>query len=290
MKQFDVEEETQESPVKGVTWLENKIYVVCRGSNRVHVFPDQEPFQELKEEEIKISDMKQPWDMTASKVSQSIFITDRGERCLWRVQMPGGAISRHEMDGMPSTLYITSSDELIVVGVREDHWYLDIFSCSDVNRKQTIPMSSEIKEVLHAVRSSNGNTVMSFSTKEFPDVYQIGEVSVDGKTFIRTLDPRSLKSGNIEVWIPDHLIPFGTDGCLLVADFRHQQVHLLNSQLTDLQVLLKTYQHQLNKPHRLCFVTGTQHLIVGQAGVSLRPGQVSVFKFNDTTLLTTTKH
>ena len=98
---FEVEEGTKESPVDGVTWLENKIYVVCRGSNRVHVFPDQEPFDELKEEEIKIEGMKRPWDMSASKVSRSMFISDPGDRCLWRVQMPGGGISRWEMDGTP---------------------------------------------------------------------------------------------------------------------------------------------------------------------------------------------
>ena len=125
--------------------MENKIYVVCGGSNRVHVFPDQEPFDELREEEIKIEGMKGPLDMSldmsASKVSRSMFISDLGDRCLWRVQMPGGGISRWEMDGTPRNLSITLSDELIVEVRRQNRFYLDIFSCSDVTRTLCRPKS-----------------------------------------------------------------------------------------------------------------------------------------------------
>ena len=239
MKRFDVEEETKESSVVGVTWLENKIYVVCRRSNRVHVFPDQEPFDELKEEEIKIEGMKRPWDISASKGSRSMFISDLGDRCLWRVQMPGGGISRWEMDGTPGNLSITSSDELIVDVRREDRYYLDIFSCLDVTRTQSIPLPTEVKNVRHAVQSSNGNIIILHSTENFPDVYQISELSIDGRNFIRTFDPRSVQSMNIKNWEPEHL-SFDDDGRLFVADYRHHRVYLLSSQLTDPQILLKT--------------------------------------------------
>ena len=39
--------------------------------------------------------------MVASKLSRSIFISDPGNRCLWRIQMPGREISRWEVDGTP---------------------------------------------------------------------------------------------------------------------------------------------------------------------------------------------
>ena len=276
MKRIEVKEETKESPVDGVTWLENKIYVVCRGSNRVHVFPDEEPFDELKEEEIKIGGMKQPSDMSASKVSRSMFISDPGVRCLWRVQMPGGGISRWEMDGTPGCLSITSSDELIVDVEREDRYYLDIISCLDVTRTQSIPLPTEVKNVRHAVQSSNGNIIILHSTKKFPGVYQISELSIDGRNFIRTFDPRSVQSMNIKNWEPFH-ISFDDDGHLFVPDFRHSIVYLLSSQLTDPRILLKSYQHQLDGPQRLCYVREKQQLIVGQTGLFGEPGHVGVF-------------
>ena len=249
-----MKEETKESSVDGVTWLENKIYVVCRESNRVHVFPDQEPFDELKEEEIKIEGMNDPWDMSASKVSRSMFISDPDDRCVWRVQMPGGGISRWEMDGTPGSLSITSSDELIVVVRREDRYYLDIFSCLDVTRTQSIPLPTEVKDARHAVQSSNGNIIILHSTENFPDVYQISELSIDGRNFTRTFDPRSVQSMNKKKnWDPYHL-SFDDDGRLFVADYRHHRVYLLSSQLTDPQILLKRIQHQLDGPQRLCLL------------------------------------
>ena len=63
------------SDVSGVAWLENKIYVVCERSNLVHVYPDEEPFDELKDDRIEIKEMKDPRDMAASGVSRSILIS-----------------------------------------------------------------------------------------------------------------------------------------------------------------------------------------------------------------------
>ena len=276
MKRFEVKEETKESPVHGVTWLENKIYVVCRGSNRVHVFPDQEPFDELKEEEIKIEGMKRPCDISASKVSRSMFISDPGDRCLWRVQMPVGGISRWEMDVTLESLSITSSDELIVDVQREDRYYLDIFNCLDVTRTRSIPLPTEVKNVQHAVQSSNGNIIILHSIENFPDVYQISELSIDGKNFIRTFDPRSVQSMHIKNWELRHL-SFDDDGQLFVVDFRYDRVYLLSAQLTDPQILLKMYQHHLVGPQRLCYVREKQQLIVGQTGWAGEPGRVCVF-------------
>ena len=265
LQKFRVKDDTEESEVVGVTWLENKIYVVCKGSNRVHVFPDQEPFDELEEEEIKIKGMKQPRDMSASKDSRSIFISDQKETCLWRVQMSDGEICRWKLEGTPSTLSITLSDELIVVVHREGRWYLDMFSCVDGNRSQSIPLSTEINQVLHAVQSSDGNTFISLSTAEFPDVFQIQELSIDKR------NARSF--GNMK-WKPVH-ISVDKDGGLLGVDGR--QVHLLNSSFTGSEILMKSYQHNLTGPERLCYIREKHLLIVGQKGFPTESGFVSVF-------------
>ena len=114
----------------------------------------------------------------------------------------------------------------------------DIFSCSDVTRTQSIPLSTEVKDVRHAVQSSNGNIIIIHSTENFPDVFQISELSIDGRNFIRTFDPRSVQSMNIKNWDPRHL-SFDDDGRSFVADYRHDRVYMLSSQLTDPRILLK---------------------------------------------------
>jgi hypothetical protein len=276
IKRIRVKEDTDESPVDGVTWFENKIYAVCRGSNQVHVFPDQEPFDEFKEEEIKIEGLTQPWDMSASKVSRSMFISDQGDRCLWRIQMPGGGISRWAIEGKPFTLSITSYDALVVVVQRGDRYVLDIFDCLEVRLTQSILMSEEIREVLHAVQSSIGNIIISCSTKHIPDVYQISELSTDGSNVIRNFSPGSFGLPNIDNWKPGY-ISIGVDGHLIVSDWRHDRVYLLSSHFTDLQIFVYENQQLLYGSRRLCYVPEKQQLIVGQTGPIGGPGLVSLF-------------
>ena len=259
MKLFKV---AGESSVVGVTWLGNKIYVVCKKSNKVHVFTDHE----LEEEGIEIEGMADPWDISASKVNPAIFISDKDNRCLWKVHTSDGAISRWEMDGRPETLSITPSKELLVVADREDHYDLIIFRCLDVNRLQLIPLPFDVKKIAHAVQSTNGNMFMSYSTKDFPDVFLISELSSDGRNLIRTFDPQSVKKMNVKNWRPGYL-SFGEGGNLFVADFRRQKVYLLNYELTDIQNLLKMHHPNSLIQMRLCYVREKHMLIIGQEGV-----------------------
>ena len=100
-----------------VTWLENKIYVVSNSSNLVHVYSDQEPFDELKDDRIELKKMRTLGDIAASGVSRSIFISE-GNGYIFKIQMPSKEISQWKIKGRPWGLSINSSDELIVVVVR----------------------------------------------------------------------------------------------------------------------------------------------------------------------------
>ena len=287
-----VEKEKIESSVCGVTWLEDTIYVVCKDSNKVHVFP--EPFDESEGEEIEIKKMKNPKDISACMANRSIYISDKDNKCVWRFRKSDGAIidcdtstlsitpsvsksveqiSCHVIDGDPFTLSITPSNELIVVVRQAEGFSLDIFSCEEVQLIKHISLNDKIHNVLHAIQSSNGDsTFISYSNT--PGVFQISELSPDGKDFARTLG--SAEFTNIEHWKPSHIM-FDEDGNFLVADGYHDRVYLINPELTDLRILINRYQHQLDGPKRLCYVPNKNQLIVGQTGSSREPGIVSVF-------------
>ena len=66
-----------------MTWLENRIYVVCDNSNQIRVFEGEVPFREIFRETIEIQGMTGPYDMVASKVNRSIFISDYEANMLW---------------------------------------------------------------------------------------------------------------------------------------------------------------------------------------------------------------
>ena len=245
----------------GVAWLEENIYVVHESSNIVSVHPDQESIDGSKDGNIELEGMKDPYDMVAIKLSRSIFISDRGNRCLWRIQMPGREISRWEVDGEPYRMSISSSDVLVVCVFRDRH-HLNLYRSSDVMLIESILRPTGIKTLNHAVQLSNGNFIISHSMDD-PDVFLISELSVDGRKFIRSFDPRSFASIGLDGWMPRYL-SIDEDGNIFIADYRHDRVVLLHSRWTDVQILLNRDQHSIESPSRLCYIREKQQLIVGQ--------------------------
>ena len=266
---------TNTNVVVGVAWLEENIYVVYRSSNIVYVHPDQESIDGSKDGNIELKGMKYPYDMVASKLSRSIFISDPGNRCLWRIQMPGREISRWEVDGTPYEMSISSSDVLVVIVFRDDRGYLNLYRSSDVMLIESILPPTEMNELNHAVQLSNGNFIISHSMDD-PDVYLISELSVDGRKFIRSFDPRSFASIGLDGWRISYL-SINEDGNIFIADFNNDRVVLLHSRWTDVQILLNRDQHSIDSPRRLCYILEKQQLIVGRSRLGGSTDDVRVF-------------
>ena len=265
--------------VVGVAWLGENMYVEYNSCNIVYVHPDHRSIDGSKDGNIELKGMKEPWDIAASKLSRSIFISDRGNRCVWRIQMPGREISRWEVDGTPGMMSISSSDVLVVRvdrGGRGGGWYLNLYRSSDVMLIESIPLPSEIRTLYHAVQLSNGNFIISHSMNDGPDVFLISELSVDGRNFIRSFDSRSFASIVLDGWTPYYL-SIDEDENIFIADYSNDRVVLLNSRWTDVQILLNSDQHSIGSPRRLCYIHEKQQLIVGQRTSGGSPDEVDVF-------------
>ena len=262
--------------VAGVAWLEENIYVVHESSNIVYVYPDQESIYGSKDGNIELKGMKDPLDMVASKRSRSIFISDRDNRCLWRIQMPGKEVSRCEVDGEPYRMSISSSDVLVVHVIRDDREYLNMYRSLEVMLIESIPLPTEMKVLIHAVQLSTGNFIISHSINDDSDVFLISELSVDGRKFIRSFDHRSFASIGLDGWTPRHL-SIGEDGNIFIADYSNGRVVLLHSRWTDVQMLLNSDQHSIESPRRLCYIQEKRQLIVGQRRSGGSTDDVRVF-------------
>ena len=257
--------------VRGVAWLENKIYVVCKDSKLVHVYPDQEPFDELEDDRIEMKEMNYPWDMAASGVSRSIFISDPCKECIWRIQMPSKEISRWKIDGEPYGLSINSSDELIVSVARERFLpYIDLYRCEDGGRIKKIDVGSSYESRI-VVQSSNGNFIINHLSIDDDPAPLISEFSIDGRKIIRTFDPRSIESNELKDWSPEHL-SIDEDDNIFVADYRNRVV-LLNPRLDKHKILVNPDRHPINKPNRVCYVREKQMLIVGRGPLNFYEGK-----------------
>ena len=263
----------------GVAWLENKIYVVCYRSNLVHVYPDQEPFDELKDDRIEIKEMKALWGIAASGVSRSIFINDYGNRCIWRIQMQSKEINRWKIDGEPRGLSINSSNELIVVVVCDSRLYIDVYRCEDGGgriKKIDVPGLHGLYGSSCVVQSSNRNFIIVHWSRDVQQVLLISEVSIDGTKIIRSFDSRSIESNDLKGWAHWHL-SIDEDDNIFVADWDNNRVILLNPRLDERQILVNRGQHQIIGPMRLCYVREKQMLIVVHCGP---PSSVSLLSLS----------
>ena len=250
----------EEHSVLGVAWLENKIYTTNFLSTMVHTFQDHEPFSE--ETPIEITNIKQSFGMASSKTNQAIFICDY-DRWFWRIQIPDRMIRRHKIDGQPRKLSITPSDDLLVMVIRLNRFYLNIYRSSDVKQLQSILMPTEIRIMHHAVQTTNGNFVIACDDPNFPERFLVRELSKDGMQFVQTFDLQSIDSIPLKTWKPFH-IAIGEDDNIFFADSFDggHRVIQLNSRLHRIELELN--HHQIDQPKCLCYVPEKHMLIVGQ--------------------------
>ena len=281
---MDTFEIGEDEPVAGMSWLENKIYVIHEGSTSIHVYPDNPPYKELKDEEIKIKkkkkwrsralEVKSPRDMVASQVSCFLFISDANEDsgCIWKVKMPGRRISRLMIDGIPSKLSISTADELMAIVSRENRLSLDVYTSTDFIRTKTVLLPAEVVLTSNVVQTTNGNFIVSYEVMNSKS-RMISEMSSDGKNFIRTVEYLTLFEVQLKNCHPRYLAIDEKDR-IFVADYRDNAVLQYNSQLTNYIILLDDDKQRINLPQRLCYVRNKQQLIVVHGW---SPTYVSIF-------------
>ena len=177
-----------EKRVRGVTWMNDRIYVVCREVNRIFVFSGEKPFNELEAEETIVPRLDSPFDIVSCATIASVVISDcSSNRCVWKVGMPEGLISQFPVSGIPSNMSLSSSDELLVLTERNDNHYLTIINAIDFSHMKSIPMPSEVTKPTHILKSSNENFIVLYKKRGSREVeYLISEMTIEG-SFVRTL-------------------------------------------------------------------------------------------------------
>ena len=264
------------TPIIGLAWLENKIYVVSKTNNVILVLSDDGSDDKSKYENIELKGMKDPCDLAASKPRRSIFICDRDNECIWRIQLPGGEITSCDIKGRPYRISISSSDLMIVCVVRDDRDYLFINRSSDEIEPESIPLPKEVRKLLHAIQLNSGNIIIAHSMVDTLGSFRISELEISEGTFVRNYDPRSTGFHQLRNWTPRQLSVDENDN-IFIADFDNDRVVLLNSRLRDPQILLNRDQHSIKSPRRLCYVEEKQQLIVSQETADMLTHNVLVY-------------
>ena len=232
--------------IPGIAWLENKLYVAHPGESCVRVYADRAPYEEL-EETIVIEGMKDPWRMTASAGTRSIFIGDKKSKCLWKIQMPEKELSRWELGGEPSDLLITPNGELLVgvTGFNKNRYcsgscQLYVLELSNDSMK-VIDLPSEIVRIVSVVQTVNGNFVISYFDNVGSAVGHslVSILSSDGQKITKTVKSRLYDRVQVSVFNSSNICSLAVldDGQILACDYIFNEIVLLNSDLTGCRVL-----------------------------------------------------
>ena len=187
--------------------------------------------------------MLNPWCMTSSASTRSIFIGDGQRNCIFRIQMPDRKVSIWAIAAVRSHLSITPNGELLagVLDINEDAGYrsyscqLNIFDLSKASRR-VIPLPREIKKIIGLIQTHNENFVISYWS------FWRGWVSVlssDGQNIIKTVNSLAYESNQLSAFTSVNLYSFTLldDGQILACDFEGARVLLLNPDLTCCRVL-----------------------------------------------------
>lgn len=222
--------------VAGITKLSNQYYILYEGHNRIDVFRDRSPYNFVSKLEIDSNDLCYLRDVCACPVSGNLFVTDSGNRCVWRIDASNDhAVSKWiSVDGRPRTLAVISQIRLLVI-VDSDKTRLAIYDV-DGRLERYIDVPSDMQDVKHAVESSSGTFVVSHGQLDFRQ-HRVCEMSTDGKQVIRSFGDRCSHfagSLNQPVYLAVH-----TDGqTIFVADSENERVVVLGKELS-LQSFIK---------------------------------------------------
>ena len=224
-----------------MTWLENKLYVLCDNANpdnvrRLRVFADHAPYEELPEG-IVLEGIKEACGMAASVSTRAIFFCEPFKQCIWKLQIPNNEMKRFPVRFMPFRLSVGQDDELFVIRDNISWRYsidaglrscsIDIFRLADVSFVKSIRLTKDIYRVCCVAQSPNRDIVITHYTLSLDSVISI--LSTNGE-IIRTFNPESLQ----QWWNPRSFVIADT-GDIFVVDHRRGMIYMLNSQFTDIQ-------------------------------------------------------
>ena len=154
--------------VSGVTCLENKVYLVYRLSNTIHVFTT-----DMRKEEngIAVEEMRFPLDIIACEVDRQLYVADSGtcpsEECIWRVSVvnPSEYVKLLTVNINYVQALSVKPPNLLLTSPKCLHQY----HTADGQLTRTIVLPDYVKLLYHGVETARGTFVVGHRGMEESD-------------------------------------------------------------------------------------------------------------------------
>ena len=243
--------------VTGFAMLNGCLYVVYYEYNKVQVFLCEDGCKKIKEIEVK--EMESPWDMAGSDMTSQLFISERNNDIIWRVDLEKGI-----GDVFIKTGYMATSLSLAETRLLASRDSLLMFDILSGEGMKEIPFSKNIKKhfVEHVIETNRGTFFVCHGHQSGNRT--VSEIDSEGRV-IQVLD-------NKQRFDCYHLA-LDSFGRLIAAEWKNNQVVLFNEHLQYERVLVNKRSDNA-VPTKLSYNKKNNRLMV-----CLDNKQVEIFKY-----------
>lgn len=264
--------------LRGVTVSRDRIYVLCRSSsssssssdqNSILVFDDCDPF-ELRMR-IQLTRVVDPEDFEFVERTESFYISDSRERCIWRMRRVQCSITRWiKSRGRPATLSSSSTGRHLLMAMRgKTFTTLEVYDVTSGHLNHSVVLPADVVNVRHVTMTSSGTSYLLHQLDRWTQ-WCISEFMIDAEE-VKLLQRFTAKDATQQLTDPLYLA-VDLDDQVFVTDSWSNRVVQLDSTLTWKRFLSasspgnEAKQLSLVWTNRLHFDCRKGHLIVGGLG------------------------
>jgi len=264
--------------VRGVTTLNDKIFVVYDELPFIVVYMSQKPYSRLPN--ISINGLKNPSNIAAG--SRCLYVSDTGSVAVWRVKAADSKVDQWLSGLIAWSLSVTSEEKLVLlvwvdlqgsIEERNATWHGEIHVYSAGAVKETvIKLSRDITVPLHVVMTTRKTFIVNYGLP-WHEMNRMCEVDMTGRMLKAFGSAPGRDVG--QLYSPSY-ISLDDEERIIVADSSNDRVLLLNRQLMLQRVLVKWRPQSFDDvqgPLKLHYDRHSGRLLVG-----LHTGHVDIYQ------------
>lgn len=157
--------------------LEDKVYVLYKAPNRIHVYNISKPYSIL--EEFSVKHLQSPCDVAACATSNCLYVTDQETRCIWKIVPRDRQVTRWLSDlGEPFTVSV-SNDGGVIIPRDGQPSFVEIYN-SDAVLILSVRLPEEIQHPTRVVETPTGNIIILHRCRDDLSSVVLSEVTANG--------------------------------------------------------------------------------------------------------------
>lgn len=243
---------------RGITNVEDKIYVLADTPDIIKVFEDRNGFRFI--EDIALNETGFLYDIVYNNNSKCVYISDRTTKCIWAMTTtPEHRLTKWltNVNG-PYSLSMTNDGQLMIVRVNGSFNHLEIYGLN-ATLVYRLLIPEDVTTPFHVVQTSAGGFIISHFCRPHCIITQLANADSQLHVINRFI-PRNQSEKLSE---PSYLSLDSDNNRLFVADTENDRVILFDStDLTWSQVLVSPESNGSRNPVRLFYDASKKHLFV----------------------------